>query len=148
MNCCVKYALLYWHKCMYLQSSMSFQLLQIDLNAVSAAADHPDNRLSSPYLLSVTNPKLRLCTLYSTYSYWWWGAFIWLLHGHCKLVSVASLFRMLPTPSQALFPSYVTKKCYSVGTPNSSLWHLIFHNLFLHLYWATDPSQKQTSFKW
>jgi hypothetical protein len=43
----------------------------------------------------------------------------------------ASLFRVPPMPSQALFPWDVTKKCHSVDTSKSSLWHVICSNIFL-----------------
>jgi hypothetical protein len=68
------------------------------------------------------------------------------LYDRCKLAFVASRFKMPPTPSQALFPWDVAKKCHFAGAPKSSLWHVIFSKLFLFLYWAADPSEEQTIF--
>jgi hypothetical protein len=41
------------------------------------------------------------------------------LFGHYMVA--ANFFRVPPTPSQAVFPWDVAKKCHSAGTPKSSL---------------------------
>jgi hypothetical protein len=111
---------------------------------VSAVANRLDKKQTLFFFVLMFCHKIKIEVVYTRLS-----PFIQLvrchylvIHGRSKLAYAASLFRVPPIPSQALFPWDVSKKCLSAGTPKSSLWHVIFGKFFLFLYWAADISEK------